>query len=72
MFKLTTRELEVLSLIAQGFTGSEVGIKLDITLRMVKGHLTNIFTKLNAVNAVHAVAIAISRDLLVLDEEITR
>jgi LuxR family maltose regulon positive regulatory protein len=43
---LTGRELEVLRLIAAGLSNKEIGQRLSISLRTVKFHTTNIFTKL--------------------------
>ena len=43
---LTPRELDIVKLIADGATNKEVGVKLDISDRTVKGHLSNIFLKL--------------------------
>ena len=43
---LTRRELDIVKLIADGTTNKEVGVKLDISERTVKGHLSNIFLKL--------------------------
>lgn len=43
---LTTRELEVLQLVAQGYSNKEIADKLYITLRTVKQHVHNILHKL--------------------------
>ncbi len=43
---LTTRELEVLQLVAQGCSNKEIADKLYITLRTVKQHVHNILHKL--------------------------
>jgi LuxR family maltose regulon positive regulatory protein len=61
---LSGRELEVLELIARGFTNHEVAGSLSISLSTVKGHLTNIFNKLNVHNRTQAVARARSLGLL--------
>jgi DNA-binding NarL/FixJ family response regulator len=45
--ELTKRELETLSLIAQGRTNAGVARELVITLGAVEKHVTNIFAKLN-------------------------
>jgi LuxR family maltose regulon positive regulatory protein len=47
---LSGRELEVLRLIAQGLSNSEIAARLVITLSTVKGHTANIYSKL-AVNS---------------------
>jgi LuxR family maltose regulon positive regulatory protein len=58
---LSERELEVLALIAQGFTNQEIGDHLFIALSTVKGHNRRIYGKLNVKNRTEAVARA--RDL---------
>jgi LuxR family maltose regulon positive regulatory protein len=44
---LSDRELEVLRLIAEGFTNQEIGERLFISLHTVKSHARNIFAKLD-------------------------
>lgn len=61
---LTRRELEVLKWIKEGKSSWEAGAILSISERTVKFHLGNIFKKLNVVNRSHAVAKAISLELL--------
>ncbi len=61
---LSERELEVLHLIAQGFTNREVGERLYLTLNTVKAHTRNIYSKLGVNSRLQAVARA--RDLGVL------
>lgn len=43
---LTGRELEVLRLVADGRSNAEIGAALDISVRTVERHLTNVYTKL--------------------------
>lgn len=54
---LSEREIEVLSLIAQGHSNTEIAKKLFISLSTVKGHTTNIFGKLGVKNRTQAVSI---------------
>lgn len=61
---LTTREHEVLTLVAQGLTNKQVALQLKIRPRTVKYHLDNIFSKLDASSRTEAVTIAIQRNLL--------
>lgn len=45
--KLTKREEEVLPLLADGLSNKQIGIKLEITERTVKYHISNILRKLD-------------------------
>jgi LuxR family maltose regulon positive regulatory protein len=54
--QLSEREIEVLRLIAQGFSNTEIAKKLFISLSTVKGHTTNIFGKLGVKNRTQAVS----------------
>lgn len=51
----TERELEVLKLLAQGLSNSEISAELNIMLGTVKNHLRNIYAKLETDNRVKAV-----------------
>jgi LuxR family transcriptional regulator, maltose regulon positive regulatory protein len=53
---LSEREMELLELIASGFTNREIASQLYIAIGTVKRHTVNIFTKLNAANRTDAVA----------------
>jgi LuxR family maltose regulon positive regulatory protein len=53
---LSERELEVLHLLAEGYTNQEIGKRLYISLSTVKGHISNISGKLLARNRTEAVA----------------
>lgn len=57
---LTDRELEVLSLVAKGFTNKAIGVQLNISDRTVQGHLAHIFAKLQASSRTEAVMRAVS------------
>lgn len=52
--KLSPKELIILTLVAEGYTDKEVGVKLKISERTVQTHLTRILLKLNARNRVNA------------------
>jgi len=61
---LSTREGQVLALLAQGAANKEIALQLGISERTVKGHVTGIFNKLGASSRAEAVAIALRSGLL--------
>jgi len=64
---LSSRELEVLRLIAQGRSNKEIASALGIVEGTVKAHVTNIFNKLGAVDRTHAITIAMKRQIIQLE-----
>lgn len=65
--KLSPREAQVLTLVAQGCTDEEIGRWLCLTARSVRLYLQNAYTKLGARNRPHAVAIALKNKLIQFD-----
>lgn len=65
---LTRRETEVLEL-ATRMGNREVAAHLGISERTVKGHLTNIFQKLNVASRTEAVMTALTRGLISLEDK---
>ncbi len=61
---LSTREKEVLRLVADGLPTKQISASLSITERTVKFHVNSIFHKLGADNRAQAVALAVQRGLL--------
>jgi DNA-binding NarL/FixJ family response regulator len=61
---MTGREAEILQLLAAGRSNKEIGADLSISEFTVKGHLRNIFSKLNVVSRTEAVAAATRRGLV--------
>jgi DNA-binding NarL/FixJ family response regulator len=61
---LTDREMAVLTLLSRGKSNKEIGADLFISETTVKGHLRNIFTKLNVLSRTEAVAAATRRGLV--------
>jgi len=57
---LTDREMEVLTLVAKGYTNKAIGVQLGISDRTVQGHLAHIFAKLQASSRTEAVMRAVS------------
>jgi DNA-binding NarL/FixJ family response regulator len=58
--ELTDREMEILKLIARGYTNKAAAVQLGISDRTVQGHLAHIFNKLNASSRTEAVMRAVS------------
>ena len=65
---LTTRELEVLELIRDGYRNKQVAQQLGIAETTVNFHIKNIVSKLGANDRTHAVTIALRRGLLQVEE----
>lgn len=66
--KLSTRELEILKLTAQGRSNKEIADTLGINLRTVKGHLTEIFSKLRVSSRTEAVITGLRAGFLSYDD----
>jgi NarL family two-component system response regulator LiaR len=56
--ELTGREVEVLTLIARGFTNQKIADDLVITIGTVKGHVSNILSKLHLADRTQAAVYA--------------
>ncbi len=63
---LTERELEVLSLLAQGMPNKEIAGKLVISERTAKFHVSSIMSKLGATNRTEAVSLAAQKGIITL------
>jgi DNA-binding NarL/FixJ family response regulator len=61
---LTSREVEVLRLIASGKANKLIASDLAISEETVKGHVKNILSKLGASDRTHAVTIALKRGII--------
>lgn len=61
---LTARELEVLQLVAEGYSNAEIGLRLYIVEGTVKNHLHNILEKLHLANRLQAATYAIREGLI--------
>ena len=62
-FNLTSREKEVLELLTQGLSNTEIAEKLIISTHTAKAHVCNILTKLSATDRVQAAVKATKYDL---------
>lgn len=61
---LTSRELEVLTLLAQGHSNKDIGARLAIGETTVKSHLRSIFSKLQVLSRTEAITVASRRGLI--------
>lgn len=63
---LTERELEVLELLVQGLSNSEIGARLGVSPNTVKNHLRSIYGKLDVSTRTAATTLAIKHGLIEL------
>lgn len=61
---LTSREIEILQLICEQYTATEIGEKLFISPRTVEGHRNNLLQKLNCRNTAGLVVYAIQNQVV--------
>ena len=65
--QLSTREIEVLRLIAKGLANKEIGTALDVVEGTVKIHVTNILAKLHVSDRTQAILAAVKQGIIQLD-----
>jgi DNA-binding NarL/FixJ family response regulator len=63
---LTTREIEILQLLAIGLTNKQIALRLKISAHTIKFHVSAIFGKLGTNNRVEAVNLGLKNGLVVL------
>lgn len=63
---LTSREIEILQLLALGLTNKQIAARLKISAHTVKFHVSAIFSKLGTTNRVEAVNLGLKNGLVVL------
>jgi len=61
---LTPREIEVLTLVAQGLANKEIAARLGKADGTIKIHVQNVLAKLGATDRTHAVTIAVQRGII--------
>ncbi len=61
---LTRREFDVLKLLAVGMYNKEIALKLDISERTVKNHVSNIFKKIGVADRTQAAVFAIRNSVV--------
>lgn len=62
--KLSSRELDVLRLVAVGFSNKEIAVELHVSAATVKTHLIHVFRKLDVNDRTAAVTVALDRGIL--------
>ncbi len=65
---LTTRELEILGLVAEGCSNRVIGLRLGISEQTVKNHLAKVLQRLRAPDRTAAVVIALRSGWLELQQ----
>lgn len=65
--RFTARELQILSLIAEGYTSKQIASQLGLGVRTVKAHVANTMSKMAAHSRSQAVAIAASQKLILME-----
>ncbi len=66
--KLSDREMEILTLLAEGKVRKEISVELNITVNTVAYHVDHIYQKLDVMNAPAAVGAAYKKGILPLGE----
>ena len=61
---LSTREIDIIRLVADGKANKQIGAELNLSEATVKGHLKNIFSKLGVADRTHAVTSAVRRGII--------
>jgi len=64
MDNLCRRELQVLTLLANGYEAKEIARELSISFYTIKNYKRLILLKLQALNTSHAIAIAFKKNIL--------
>ena len=67
--ELTSRELQVLQLAADGLSNKEIAGTLTITEKTAKNHIANIFSKLQVNDRTQAVILALRKGLVSLSPQ---
>jgi DNA-binding NarL/FixJ family response regulator len=66
--QLSPREREIMNLMAEGMTAEQIGAKITVSIETVRTHVRNVIRKLQARNRVHAIAIALERGEIQLEQ----
>lgn len=63
---LTDRELEILNLLAEGFSNPEIARRLHVSRNTIKFHVSSIIGKLGASSRTEAVTLGLRRGLIII------
>ena len=66
---LTSREREVVQMIAEGLANKEIAAKLGLSIKTVKNHRSNLMDKLDLHNTAEITQFAIKNNLIILDAD---
>jgi len=66
--RLSARELEIIKLAARGMSNKSIAADSGLTVRTVKGHLANIFSKLNVGSRTEAVIVGLRVGFLSIND----
>jgi len=69
-YPLSKRQREILALVASGQTNAEIAEALFFATKTVERHVATIFGRLGARNRAHAAALAVSHQLIDLDDDV--
>jgi DNA-binding NarL/FixJ family response regulator len=64
----SARELEILKLAANGLSNKDIALKLNVSVRTVKGYLADVFSKLGVGSRTEAVMTGLRIGLLTMDD----
>ena len=67
MMGLSSREMEIIDLVADGLTNQEIAVKLTISKRTVDNHVSNMFTKTGSKNRVALLNLAMDHGTMCRD-----
>ena len=67
--QLSPREREIMHLMAEGLTAEAIGTQISVSVETVRTHVRNVIRKLQARNRVHAIAIALERGEIQLEQQ---
>lgn len=69
--QITERELEVLRLAARGMSNRDIARELDISMRTVQTHLSNVFNKMGVGSRTEAVMLGLRKGLITLEDTVS-